>query len=173
MIRNSTAWIFLLTICAVVPVFAQQNPKPCYKQQAYRQFDFWIGEWEVRDENGQILGSSKVELILDGCVLFENWVSARSGYMGKSFNYYNRLTGKWQQKWIDNRGVPIEFEGEYSEKERAMLLKGETVDSAGNQILYQLNFYNKGYRRVNQVWKKSVDGGKSWEVIFDGHYRKK
>jgi len=53
------------------------------------------------------------------------------------------------------------------------LLKGETVDSAGNQILYQLNFYNKGYRRVNQVWKKSVDGGKSWEVIFDGHYRKK
>jgi len=164
---------FLLFLFLSAELNAQQNPKPCYRQSEYRQFDFWIGEWEIRDENGQILGSSKVELILDGCVIFENWVSARSGYMGKSFNYYNRLTGKWQQKWIDNRGVPIEFEGVYSVKERALLFEGQTRDSLNNQILYQLNLYNSSYRQVRKVRKKSTDGGKSWKIIFDGYYRKK
>lgn len=173
LIQNSLTAVFLWMLFASVEVYAQQNPQPCRSQPEYRQFDFWVGEWEVRDENGQILGSSKVELILDGCVIFENWISARSGYMGKSFNYYNRLTGKWQQKWIDNRGVPIEFEGEYNAEIKALMFEGVTRDSSGNRILYQLNFYNKNYRQVRQLWKKSTDGGKSWEIIFDGYYRKK
>lgn len=45
---------------------AQANARPC-DQAAYRQFDFWVGEWDVK-AGGQVAGASSVQRILDGCV---------------------------------------------------------------------------------------------------------
>ena len=85
-------------------VFAQ---KPCSKPE-FRQFDFWIGEWEAFGLKGQKAGDSRISLILDSCVILEEWTSANALqgviYTGKSFNSYNAATRQWQQTWTDNTG---------------------------------------------------------------------
>ncbi len=166
--------IFLvLAFMGSVQAQQAQNPKPCYAQPEYRQFDFWIGEWDVISKQGQPLGQSKIELILDGCVIFENWYSAQGAFTGKSLNYYNRETGEWVQKWIDNRGQPIEFSGSYSAEDKAMYYTAVTRGPNGSEVLNKLSFYHINRNRVNQVWEQSADGGKTWQTIFDGLYNRK
>jgi tetratricopeptide (TPR) repeat protein len=46
---------------------------PCRYSQEARQFDFWIGEWDVKSTTGQAAGRSSIEIILGDCVIFENW----------------------------------------------------------------------------------------------------
>lgn len=155
-----------------LPTDARAQQSSCSSEQ-HRQFDFWIGDWEVMDANNQVVGGSKVELILNECVIFENWVSATPGYAGKSFNYYNRSTNKWNQKWIDTNGVPIEFEGTFSKEDQALYYTATTEDREGKEILNKLNFFKKSEDYVNQVWEQSTDDGKTWTTVFDGHYRRK
>ena len=52
-------FIFLLLLSSIRLSSAAQLPqKPC-SQPEYRQFDFWLGEWEAFDTNGQKAGDSK------------------------------------------------------------------------------------------------------------------
>ena len=76
-------------------------PKTCSMPE-HRQFDFWIGDWDVQ-VSGQPAGTNTIQLILDGCVLQENWTGSKGG-TGKSFNFYDSAKGKWQQTWVDNTG---------------------------------------------------------------------
>ncbi len=99
-------YFFYLSLVIAIPVFSKQLPaKPCSTNPIYRQFDFWIGEWEVYGIKGKKAGDSKIELILDSCIILENWTSTTGGYAGKSFNTYNSTTKQWQQTWVDNRGL--------------------------------------------------------------------
>jgi tetratricopeptide (TPR) repeat protein len=96
-----------------------QGIYPCRYSQEARQFDFWIGEWDVKNNQGQPAGKSKIEMMLGDCVIFENWTSAAPQvYSGKSFNLYNSATKKWMQTWVDNKGGVMEFiGGEYKGKQ--------------------------------------------------------
>ena len=40
-----------------------------------RQFDFWVGDWSVT-VGGQPAGDNRIEKILGGCALLENWTGA-------------------------------------------------------------------------------------------------
>jgi len=60
---------------------------PCEADERHHAFDFWIGEWDVK-QNGQFAGTNSIQPILGHCVIFEQWESA-SGTFGKSFNYYD------------------------------------------------------------------------------------
>lgn len=88
--------------------FLNAQNSPCEKDSIYRQFDFWIGEWEVFDTKNKKAGDSKISLILNNCVILEEWTSANAQkghiYSGKSFNTYNAATQQWQQTWVDNVG---------------------------------------------------------------------
>ena len=92
--------------------YAQSNKLPCSRPE-YRQFDFWVGEWEAFDTHGKKGGDSKISVILDSCVILEEWTSAGAQqglvYSGKSFNSYNSATRQWQQTWTDNTGNTTEF----------------------------------------------------------------
>jgi hypothetical protein len=71
----------LLLLAAVVAVGAAPPPK-CTADE-YRQFDFWIGDWEVTNAAGEIAGTSRVRVLFGGCVLQEEWTGAR-GVTGAS-----------------------------------------------------------------------------------------
>ena len=175
----STLKIFFLNLLVLVVtgapgLSAQTNtPSPCNSKPEYRQFDFWIGEWEVTNADGQFLGMNKIELILDGCVVLENWTSASPNYSGKSFNYYNSIRGKWEQKWIDNQGISIEFEGLYDADNKSLNYVGKGFNPADSSwIDYKLTFYNISEDYMRQIWEQSSDG-ENWTTLFDGHYRRK
>jgi hypothetical protein len=145
----------------------QQRTPPCKTQPEYRQFDFWVGEWDVQTPQGQQAGTNSVQLILGDCVLLENWTGARGG-TGKSFNVYNAAKGKWQQTWVDNVGGVLELLGEY--KDDKMSFTGETKGRDGSVTLERLTFTKISADRVRQFWEQSRDGGKTWTVAFDGTY---
>jgi hypothetical protein len=150
---------------------ATANAKPCSVQPLNRQFDFWVGEWNVQStQGGQPVGTSSVQLILGDCVVFENWTGAGGGD-GKSFNFYNSQKGKWQQTWVDSVGGVIEFTGEFKDGE--MRYTAETVAPNGAKTLHHLTFSSLPQGRVRQFWESSTDGGKTWTVAFDGTYVKK
>lgn len=163
----------LLTFMSVDALAQQTQQSRCKANPAYRQFDFWIGEWEVKNPQGQLAGNSRIELILGDCVIYENWTSASPGYEGKSFNYYNLIDGKWHQKWIDNQGIPIEFVGEYDAEAKTLNYTGEGYGQGGVKLKYKLTFHHLADDHVRQVWEQSSDDGATWATIFDGHYRKK
>src|SRR4051812_1628318 len=42
--------------------------KPCSHRPEFRQFDFWIGQWDV-EMGGQKAGANRIDKSLDGCLL--------------------------------------------------------------------------------------------------------
>jgi len=165
--------VFLPVIVLValsLNVSAQQTA-PCSTEQ-HRQFDFWVGEWQVKNINDEIVGNSKIEVISNDCALLENWKSTR-GTEGKSLNYYSILDNKWHQKWIGANGIPIEFFGTYNAEKKALEYSGEGVGQGGVPLLNKLTFYHLSDDYVRQLWEQSVDSGKTWTTVFDGHYRRK
>jgi tetratricopeptide (TPR) repeat protein len=138
---------------------------PCKSQVEYRQFDFWLGEWDVQ-VSGQVTGHSRIEKMLDGCIVQENWMPI-GGIEGKSWNYYNSVSHKWEQLWM-SAGSLLKLEGTL--KDGAMHYEGVTVGPAGKKILEKLTFTPMAANRVHQVWERSTDEGKTWTTAFDGIY---
>jgi hypothetical protein len=165
--------LFLLFFSSHV-VFAQQAlPKPCSTNPVYRQFDFWIGDWEVYGLNDKKAGDSKIERILDSCVILENWKSAGGPYSGKSFNTYNAMTKQWQQIWVDNVGGSTEFlEGKYEDQKMIFRTKPYPV-SKDTMAIRRLSFYNLSADKVRQHGEISKDNGANWKTEYDLEYRRK
>lgn len=146
-----------------------QQPAAC-TGSAYRQFDFWIGSWEVTNPQGAVVGTNTIRRILGGCVLHESWQGA-SGSTGQSFNIYDLKTGAWHQSWVDNSGQLLLLDGGLDERGR-MRLRGETVSQDGGTVHHEITWERIEGGQVRQVWRTSTDGGASWGVVFDGRYAK-
>src|SRR5688500_1921848 len=94
--RRSVRPLTALLLVATAQMTGAQ-PSRC-ESAAHRQFDFWIGEWEVNDARGRRLGTNRIEAILGGCVLAESWEGS-SGSRGRSLNVYDPGDNKWHQSW--------------------------------------------------------------------------
>lgn len=167
----------LIIICIVLgcacPVLAKQPPnRPCAVDSHYRQFDFWIGDWEVFGAKGKA-GDSKIELILDSCVILENWKSARPGYAGKSFNTYNSSTRQWQQTWVDNSGSSTEYLRGKAGKDIMVFYADNNTGPNGKNFLRRLSFHRLSAEKVRQHGERSEDGGNTWTTEYDLEYRRK
>src|ERR671913_368838 len=137
--------ILFIVFCSCSHVFAQS---PCTSNPVYRQFDFWIGDWEVYGLNGKKAGDSRIELILDSCIIFENWKSINGGYAGKSFNTFNATTNQWQQTWVDNIGGSTEYlDGRLEEKKMIFQTK-PFVFLKDTIAVRKLSFYNLSADKV-------------------------
>lgn len=150
-------------------VQAEEIAFPCRNNPLNRQFDFWLGEWDVL-ANGQKAGESKIEYSLDGCLLIENY-TATSGYSGKSLNFYDAGDKKWHQIYTDNGGNVSRYSGEL--KDGKMYFWGENTDTKGNKSLVRMEFTPNSDGSVRQLYEGSTDEGKTWSIYFDGHYIKK
>jgi hypothetical protein len=151
----------------IASLSAQANP--CTQFEQYRQLDFWVGNWQVEDTLGNTVGTSQIEVILDSCVILENWKGVQA-VKGKSFNYYNAKSKMWQQKWIDNFGNPLEFEGQV--KNNSIYYKAKTTDKFGNDVQQLMVIKKLDDNKVLQTWKSSKDGN-NWNLLFKGIYKRK
>ena len=135
--------------------------KTCENTPEFHQFDFWIGEWDVFTLQNQKGGDSRIERIIKGCVILENWTGT-SGYEGKSFNHYDPQTKKWYQYWIDQNSTVTTYEGEYSEKDKAIIFYSYDHAKDTNPYLVRLTFFDIDPNTVRQFSQKSTDDGKTW-----------
>jgi len=168
--REWLAFALLGGLFAAGPLAAQQGQPPCAGVE-HRQFDFWIGEWDVTVVgSGEVAGKSSITAILDGCAILESYETAR-GYRGKSHNAYDRTTGQWHQTWVDNAGVVLKLDGGIEDEK--MVLSGPGKDAQGHEIINQITWTPHDDGSVQQTWAISSDGGSTWTTAFDGMYRKR
>ena len=146
---------------------AEHKQTPCSTEE-YRQFDFWIGEWEVFNPKGQKVGENTITRILGGCSLKESWRGA-SGNIGHSYNIYNQASGTWHQTWVDNGGTLLQLDGGLVDD--SMVMQGSTQAKQG-EVLNKISWTPED-EHVRQVWQVSTDQGEKWQTIFDGLYKKK
>ena len=96
---------------------------PC-EGEAHRQFDFWLGEWEVRTADGTLAGVNNISREHGGCVLHERYSTSR-GYSGESLNVFDPSRKVWHQTWVDNAGTLLLLEGGL--RGESMVLEGQTI----------------------------------------------
>jgi hypothetical protein len=148
-----------------------ENPaaaaKPC-TSPAHRQFDFWIGRWNVT-QAGKVAGQNRIEPVLNGCALMESW-QGTGGVTGHSLNIYDSTRDVWHQTWVDSSGSLLTLEGRF--KSGAMVLEGVATDEKGVKTRQRITWTAASADEVRQLWESSVDAGKTWKTEFDGLYRR-
>ena len=152
-------------------VAADKLAKPCMNQQRFRDFDFWVGEWDVFGPGKQQVGTNSVQLLEDGCIIMENWHAAQGGQTGKSLNYFDPTDNKWHQVYVGNDLLMLNVTGEY--KDDALRFEGEKPAPNGGRMLVHMTFFKQGSNQVRQLIENSFDGGKTWVTGFDGTYVRK
>jgi hypothetical protein len=175
--RSMGAWAALLGLALMSGTAGAQTgsgtgappPAPC-SQPECRQFDFWIGEWDVTTPDGKPAGRNSIQRVLGGCALHESWTSATSPFAGHSYNIYDAATGRWHQTWVDNSGTLLRLDGGFTGSK--MVLTGLRPPAAGGtmDVLHRISWEKKSDREVRQFWESSPDGGQTWTVVFDGTY---
>ena len=108
-------------------------------------------------------------------MILENWTAlGPAPHNGKSMNYVNAQTNKWEQLWIGSAGGPGYvtrfYDGEY--KDSVMQFTFEANGPQGKQA-GRFKFFNQGPDQVRQLSETSADGGKTWNTNYDFTYKRK
>ena len=161
----------ILACCFQLALFAQDKQSCNCCSENHRAFDFWIGEWEVvNSKDGSPAGSSVISKEESGCVIRENWTSAKAGYTGTSLNFFNAKTNQWEQLWVDNAGAFLKLKGNRVGDQ--MILTSDTFTGAnGKKYKNRITWTKNDDGTVRQFWEV-IHEGKVTSIAFDGLYGK-
>ena len=147
-----------------------QPVAPSCDDDIYRAFDFWLGEWEVFDVNGNKAGDNRITSQENGCLLLEEWTSAQ-GVTGQSYNFYDTGLEKWRQVWVSVHGS-IDYSGGINE-DGAMVLEGESAYRTGVVAPFKGTWTLQEDGSVRQHFEQYDAEKEEWVDAFIGIYRKK
>jgi tetratricopeptide (TPR) repeat protein len=147
----------------------RRNAHACTSPE-FRQFDYWLGEWDV-EANGQKIARSSIQLILDECVIFENYEAAR-GYSGKSFSVFEKNEGKWQQCYVDTGGGFHRWTDGHLDESGSMTFRWDYT-LQGQKTLNRMTYVKEGPDKVRQILEASTDDGKTWSQTYNGLYTRR
>jgi len=142
----------------------------------HRQFDFWIGEWDVNlrrinpDNTWHDWKNSIVRIhpILDGKAILELWEDQYDGtpenvIIGYSLRYFYPKTGKWHL-WLNwpgpNRSGSQPLEGQFRHGRGEFFRERPTSDST--TVLSRFTFSDISDSTLRWDDAFSQDGGKTW-----------
>ncbi len=148
-----------------------KNARPCAYNEKARELDFWVGDWNVYNQVGQLAGTNTIQNLLQDCVIHEQWSSPFTGFNGQSFSTYDPTIEKWRQTWVDNKGTTNLFVGEVVDG--SMVFERESTDPEGNVTITQMIVTPMEDGKVHQVGQSSSDGGETWTVNYDLTYVQK
>jgi hypothetical protein len=171
-VRTSAGFDALVKEDAAFARFAD-SLRPCSAAE-FRQFDFWLGEWDVFNPAGQKIGTSSITPTNDGCVLLESWRDLRGG-TGNSFNFYETKTKRWHQFWVSSNGnaAPLASAPDGTPMPMSGGLAGGAMvlqSPAGVKPLNRWTWTKVEGGHVRQHAEQSADDGKTWTTVFDGLY---
>jgi len=162
--RIRTVAIALLICTATTQAQTKKDNCNCCTEN-HTKFDFWVGDWVVKDTLGNKVGENKIYKIQDKCAIKENWTSA-SGSTGTSFNYYDRKDQTWNQLWVDNQGSQLVLKGTPEKNKmilKSTLQKGQKIAFFYHQITWTLRkdgtvlqhweIYDKDHEKLNSLFK--------------------
>ncbi|GAA4308261.1 hypothetical protein GCM10023115_37240 [Pontixanthobacter gangjinensis] len=164
------SFLFFILFCSItISCLAQNTDCACYSKK-HQQFDFWVGNWEVFNEEGEKIGENLIKKLEDNCILNENW-KAEDGSSGKSYNYYDPSDNSWNQLWLSNSGNILKLKGKAIENK--MVLKSEISEGEKGKYYNQITWTKNEDGSVTQLWEIYDLNNKLLDEIFRGTYRKK
>jgi hypothetical protein len=162
--ENADAVTAPLTQLGTFGVARAPAATPCTEGE-YRQFDFWVGEWNVTAV-GQPPGSpptpSDITLEPGGCAVFENFGKGA----GRSINVYSPADGQWHQTFLFASGQRLVLTG--GPAGEAMVLSRSIQGPPSSFDRWTWTQLSEG--RVRQLQEVSSDGGVTVQALFDGTY---
>jgi hypothetical protein len=151
-------------------VFRRATPHNVCAGGAFRDFDFWVGEWDVTS-GGDPAGTNSVTRELDGCLVQEHW-TASDGTRGRSLNSYDPRTGMWHQHWIDEFAQHIRIAGGLNASGQ-MVMSGDRKALSGVGLTDEITWTPVGSDEVNQFWEITVHAASPFTIVaFDGDYHR-
>lgn len=153
---------------ATAPSAPPAAPAPVASQPSctapeHRQFDFWVGKWDVYPTGkDKLVAHSLIEPVY-GCGIRENWMPL-SNQPGGSLSIYVPAEKHWEQFWIDSGGSRAFFVGGWTGS--AMVITGKWAGP-----LVRMTYTKNPDGSVRQLGEQSTDDGKKWSPSFDFTYR--
>ncbi len=174
-----TRWSSLLLAAVVAGSWLSISPQAwgavdaaaCAANPENRALDFWLGEWTIAAPGGGPRATSNVTLALDKCLIVEHWDGGR-GHSGENFFGYSADDNSWHGLFADNEGrVHIFVDGKAASG--SAQFSGPSRGPQGETVLNRVTIHRVAGDRVEQIWEKSSDGGKTWTTAFRGEYTRK
>jgi hypothetical protein len=167
--------IVLAPLIVSVAAIAAPSLDDCRSWPRMHALDFWLGQWNV-SAGGQTVGTNRIETILNGCAVTEQWLDGRGG-RGQSLFYYDRAMDRWKQVWLTDHALTRGGTKEKTEQvERTsserIVFQGRYLDpESGAAITDRTTLAKRSDGTVQQLIEISTDEGKTWRTTFDGIYR--
>lgn len=143
---------------------------PCESMPEARQFDFWLGHWEVRQPDGTLVGHNTITKRDGACSIHEQWEGI-AGSTGTSVSFYLPSREQWRQVWVGSGATLIDMTGglidgemrmegtiEYADQDQVLAFRGAWTTSADGRVRQRLEQFDL----ANQTWS----------LWFDGFYRR-
>jgi hypothetical protein len=143
-----------------------QRPARCSSTED-RQFDFWVGEWDVAGTGHRaIVAESTVTLADEDCLVLEHWRPFRYGH-AHSISVYDHANRHWRQYYAGAGIGPIEYTG---------ALDPEGVlrfDIDGSSPRKRMNYQRIDANTVRQWGEQYDDATHAWTTTWDLTYRRR
>lgn len=164
-------WVLAL-LTAVIGSTAAATPRTAGCDAAeYRQFDFWLGDWEVFEavDRTTPIARARVDAIAAGCGIYERYEQT-DGLIGESILSFDAVRRVWQQTWITNYGSLMVIAGRF--EKGTLTLEGPVHLKDGSSAQQRITWKAEdgGVREAASI---SRDGGKTWAPAFDVVFRKR
>lgn len=150
---------------------------PCSTPEA-RQFDFWLGDWDLTwpadqmggesDEIGR--GRNSLTRLFDDCVIEENFMTEDAGFRGHSVSVYDVNAGLWRQTWVDSAGGYISLTG--GMEDSVMVLATEPKATESGVVIHRMVFGDIESDSLEWAWQRTADGGGTWSDLWNISYRR-
>lgn len=159
----------LLLACPAQEAVSEPSPR--------RQFDFWVGEWEVNNRFLQADGSwkdgggarARITPVLDGDAILEEWSGTLSGrqQLGFSLRAYDKASKKWKLLLNWPSGGDTNFgtlEGSFRHGRGEFFF--DSLDAQGQRVMNRYTFSDGLANSVRWDNASSNDLGQSWRTSW-------
>lgn len=154
------------------------SDRPCSSAEA-RQFDFWLGEWDVTwpteqaggeaGERGS--GTNRITRMFGDCVIEENFSNGDGSFTGHSVSVYDERAALWRQTWVDSDGNYLWFTGRFDGQ--AMDLRTEPIQRESGIAVYRMLWSDISEDSLEWAWQVSPDQGDTWRDLWNISYRRR
>jgi len=135
--------------------------------QPERQFDFWLGEWDLTwGEDGK--ATNHVLRVMNNKIIQENFTAPDLN--GMSVSSYDRERSVWCQTWVDSTGAYLDFTGKF-EDGKMMLTRDAIV--RGEACKQRMVWFNIEANQFDWNWERSDDYGTTWRALWEIKYKRK
>jgi hypothetical protein len=168
---------------------AAEASEPC-GDPAQRQFDFWVGDWDVRQEFPQPDGTvirlparSTVTREVQGCALLERWrgrvqyfwegMTAPDSLYAISVRAWDEVDGVWRIHWLDTRAPRRWVDGGSTggfENGVGVFLSPPNEQGFSNN---RIRFFDIGQDTVEWELATRASADASWFVIWRMHFERR